>query len=36
LAEKQEETLRLGGGAENTNRLLKEAASETTKRARGK
>jgi Ca-activated chloride channel homolog len=36
LAEKQEETLRLGGGAENTNRLLKEAASETTKRTRAK
>ena len=34
LSEKHEETLRLGGGAESTNRLLKEAASETTKRAR--
>lgn len=36
LAEKQEETLRLGGNAESTNRLLKEVASETTKRTRGK
>lgn len=36
LAEKQEETLRLGGSSESTNRLLKEVASETTKRTRGK
>ena len=36
LSEKQEETLRLGGNAESTNRLLKEVASETTKRTRGK
>ncbi len=36
LAEKQEETLRLGGSTESTNRLLKEVASETTKRTRGK
>ncbi len=35
LAEQQEETLRLGGSAESTNRLLKQAASETTKRTRG-
>lgn len=36
LYEKQEETLRLGGTSESTNRLLKEVASETTKRTRGK
>ncbi len=36
LAEQHEQTLRLGGSTENTNRLLKEAASETTKRTRGK
>ena len=36
LSEKQEETLRLGGSAESTNKLLKEVASETTKRTRGK
>lgn len=36
LAEKQEETLRLGGSSESTNKLLKEVASETTKRTRGK
>ncbi len=36
LAEKQEETLRLGGTSESTNKLLKEVASETTKRTRGK
>ncbi len=36
LAEKQEETLRLGGSTESTNRLLKDVASETTKRTRGK
>ncbi len=36
LYEKQEETMRLGGTAESTNRLLKEVASETTKRTRGK
>jgi len=33
LAEKQEQTLRQGG---NTDQLLKEVASETTKRKRGK
>jgi len=36
LSEQHEETIRLGGTSENTNRLLKEAASETTKRTRGK
>ncbi len=36
LSEQHEETLRLGGTNENTNRLMKEAASETTKRTRGK
>ena len=36
LSEQHEQTLRLGGGTENTNRLLKEAASESTKRTRGK
>ena len=36
LYEKQEETLRLGGTSEGTNKLLKEVASETTKRTRGK
>ncbi len=36
LSEQHEQTLRLGGGSENTNRLLKEAASESTKRTRGK
>ncbi len=36
LAEKQEQTLRQGGSAESTNQLLKEVASETTKRKRGK
>ncbi len=36
LSEQHEETLRLGGTTENTNRLMKEAASETTKRTRGK
>ena len=37
LSEQHEQTLRLGNkSAENTSRLLKEAASETTKRTRGK
>jgi Ca-activated chloride channel family protein len=36
LSEQHETTLRLGGTTESTNRLLKEAASETTKRVRGK
>ena len=36
LSEQHEQTLRLGGSTENTSRLLKEAASETTKRTRGK
>ncbi len=36
LSEKHEETVRLGGSTESTNRLLKEAASETTKRTRGR
>jgi len=36
LADQHEQTLRLGGSSESTNRLLKEAASETTKRVRGK
>ncbi len=36
LSEQHEETLRLGGTNENTNRLMKEVASESTKRTRGK
>jgi Ca-activated chloride channel family protein len=36
LAETHEQTLKLGTSTENTSRLLKEAASETTKRTRGK
>lgn len=36
LVEKQEQTLRQGGSAESTDQLLKEVASETTKRKRGK
>lgn len=36
LSDQHEQTVRLGGGAENTNKLLKEVASETTKRTRGK
>jgi Ca-activated chloride channel family protein len=36
LFDQHEQTLRLGGSNESTNRLLKEAASETTKRTRGK
>ncbi len=36
LSDKHEETLRLGGNAENTKKLVKVAASEATKRARGK
>jgi Ca-activated chloride channel homolog len=36
LSEQHEQTLRLGGSSENTNRLMKEVASESTKRTRGK
>ncbi len=36
LSDQHEQTIRLGGSTESTNRLLKEAASETTKRTRGK
>src|SRR6266567_4273127 len=36
LSDQHEQTLKLGGSTESTNRLLKEAASETTKRTRGK
>jgi Ca-activated chloride channel homolog len=36
LSDQHEQTLKLGGGSENTNRLLKEVASETTKKTRGK
>ena len=36
LSDQHEATLRIGGNTESTNRLLKEAASETTKRTRGK
>ena len=36
LSEQHEQTLRLGGSSENTNRLMKEVASESTKKTRGK
>ena len=36
LSEQHEQTVRLGGTSESTNKLLKEVASETTKRTRGK
>ena len=36
LSVQHEQTLKLGGSAENTNRLMKEVASESTKRTRGK
>jgi len=36
LSEHHEQTLRLGGSIENTNRLMKEVASESTKKTRGK
>jgi Ca-activated chloride channel homolog len=36
LSEQHEQTLKLGGSSENTNRLMKEVASESTKRTRGK
>ena len=36
LSEQHEQTMRLGGSVENTNRLMKEVASESTKRTRGK
>ncbi len=36
LSDQHEQTVRLGGNAESTNKLLKEVASETTKRRRGK
>ncbi len=36
LSEQHEQTLKLGGSPESTNKLLKEVASETTKRTRGK
>ena len=36
LSEQHEQTLKLGTSSENTNRLMKEVASESTKRTRGK
>ena len=36
LSEQHEQTMKLGASTENTNRLMKEVASESTKRTRGK